>query len=125
MTTVEVISQTQIIDAPIVVQEISVDPITSEVTFVVTNETPVAVINAGPQGPQGVVGPAGPSNPTMNFVQASPSTEWTINHNFGFYPSISIFTVGGIEMMGEVLNTTINQTLIRFNTSVAGSARLS
>lgn len=125
MTTVEVISQTQIIDAPIVQQEIYVDPITSEVTFVVTNETPVAVINAGPQGPIGNPGPAGPSNPTMNFVQVSPSTEWTINHNFGFYPSLSIFTVGGIEMLGEVVNTSINQTLVRFNTSVAGSARLS
>ena len=125
MNTVEVISQTQIIDAPIIVQEISVDPITSLVTFVVTNETPVSVINAGPQGPLGNPGPAGPSNPTMNFVQASPSTEWTINHDFGFYPSISIFTVGGIEMMGEALNTTFNQTLVRFNASVAGSARLS
>ncbi len=82
----------------------------------------VSVVNAGPQGPAGM---AGTGSDSMNFTQGSALTEWIINHNFGFYPSVSVYSVGGVEMIADVRNITSNQVRIYFNSPTAGSARLS
>jgi len=60
-----------------------------------------------------------------DFIQASPSDEWIMNHNLGYYPSISLFTVGGVDMLGQIVNIDLNQSRAYFINPVAGRARLS
>jgi hypothetical protein len=58
------------------------------------------------------------------FVQTSTVDTWTINHNLGFYPSVSIFTMGGIEVDAEIQHISLNQVRVRFAAPMAGRARL-
>jgi hypothetical protein len=67
--------------------------------------------------------PLGAGSPNFVHTQGSASTTWTVNHNLGFRPSVEVFSVGGAEIDAEVLHTSINQTVISFNTATAGSAR--
>ena len=57
-------------------------------------------------------------------TQGTPSTTWTINHNLGWWPTVETFTVGGLQTFGAIAHTSLNQTVVTFNTSQAGSARL-
>lgn len=74
----------------------------------------------------GVQGPPGPSGSAAAYVhtQSSASTTWTINHNLGFVPSVSLYTVGGVEFEAEVVNVSNNQCVVYLVTALAGTARL-
>lgn len=67
--------------------------------------------------------PLGAGSPNFVHTQASAATSWTVNHNLGFRPAVEVFSVGGAEIDAEVLHTSVNQTVISFSTSTAGSAR--
>jgi hypothetical protein len=118
MSTVNVISQTQVIDVTLPVQTVTVDPISSVVTVVSTAGSPIAVTNAGPVGPRG-------AGSGYTHTQLSAATVWTINHLLGYFPTAQAFTVGGIETLGEVQHITTNLLTVTFNTAIAGTARLS
>jgi len=105
-------------------QRIEIDPV-NQVVQVGAPTTSIIIHNIGPPGPPGPPGNPGGDLATMNFTQAAPSDEWIINHNFGFYPSVSLFTVGGNEMLGQVVNISVNQVRVYFSAPVAGTARLS
>lgn len=72
----------------------------------------------------GVQGPPGASNAGLEFAFASASTSWTINHNLGVRPAVALFTVGGVEMMGQITHTSVNQAVASFNTPQSGFARI-
>lgn len=55
-------------------------------------------------------------------TQGSASATWTINHNLGRKVSVTLFTVGGMQMLGDVTHTSINQAVVNFASAVAGSA---
>ena len=59
-----------------------------------------------------------------NYTQAIASNIWTINHNLGFKPNVSIFSIGGSEIIAEIVHISNNQVIIYLNTSLAGTARL-
>ena len=108
----------------------------SRVTAVVvrgaTVATSVAAIpTPGPAGANGAPGPAGPpgepgapGTPAYIHTQLSPLTTWTINHNRGAEPSVTVLSVGGTEVLTEVVHTSPNQTLILFAAPASGTARL-
>lgn len=52
------------------------------------------------------------------------STVWTVNHNLGLRPTVSILDAGGNEVEADVVHMSANQLLIRFAIPVAGLARL-
>jgi hypothetical protein len=79
----------------------------------------VTAVTVGPQGPQGPAGSA-----AYEFVQASPATIWTINHNLGYRPSVEILDAGSQEIDGEVAHPSVNQTVVTLNPASAGLARL-
>jgi len=82
---------------------------------------------AGPQGPAGATGPEGPQGPagvSFTHTQASPATTWTINHNLGHRPTVEVFNSGGQTVVATVENPSVNQTVVRHNVALAGSARL-
>ncbi|PPD34045.1 MAG: hypothetical protein CTY19_05945 [Methylomonas sp.] len=57
-------------------------------------------------------------------TQNVPATSWTINHNLGLRPAVSIIDTGGNEVEAEVSHTSANQLVIRFAIPLAGLARL-
>jgi hypothetical protein len=79
----------------------------------------------GPQGIQGVQGPPGPVGAFYLHTQASASASWTINHNLGFQPNVSIKNAGGVEVECEVVHTSNNQCVAYANTAFSGTARCS
>ncbi|WP_018407936.1 hypothetical protein [Methylocystis rosea] len=69
-------------------------------------------------------GPPGPIG-GYTHVQLSASAAWTINHNLGVKPTISLYSVGGVEFEGQITHVTDNQAVINLATSIAGFARCS
>lgn len=73
----------------------------------------------------GQPGAAGDGGTTVEFVQASPAQQWLINHNLGRAPrAVRVLTPGGIEMVGDVIDLTVNQSRIDFAAPVAGRASI-
>ena len=66
----------------------------------------------------------GSSGVACTHSQVSATTLWTINHNLGFRPSVSILDAGGNEIEADVVHTGTNQLVIHFAVPVAGVARL-
>lgn len=64
------------------------------------------------------------SHEFFEFVQSTPLSTWTINHNLGFNPSVQVFSSGGLQVDAEIQNVTVNQTIISFISAFAGYARL-
>ena len=57
-------------------------------------------------------------------LQSLANTVWTINHNLGMRPAVTILDTGGNEVEADVVHTSFNQLVIRFAIPVAGIARL-
>ena len=117
MSTVDILSQTQVITVVSPTQTITVNPLTASTIVIGPTEPSVTIVNAGPVGPAG-------SGAGYNHTQSSALTTWTINHNLGYNPSVQAFTAGSLEVYGEVQHISNNQTLIYFNAAISGSARL-
>ena len=82
-------------------------------------------MNVGPQGPVGPPGANGSPGTSYEHTQASASALWTVAHNLGFRPAVSILTTGGVEILGgEILHLSVNTLQITFDEAFAGSARL-
>ena len=71
-----------------------------------------------------VIGGSGSSG-GYDFIQSSPSTLWTINHNLGYRPVVALLSVGGIEMWATIVHISVNQVQVSFISATAGRARLS
>lgn len=71
----------------------------------------------------GIQGPAGPGAAFYTHNQPVASATWVINHNLGYFPQITLFTVGGAEFEGEIVNTSVNQAIVYLATATAGTAR--
>jgi hypothetical protein len=61
-----------------------------------------------------------------NYIhnQGTADTVWTINHNLGKYPSVTVKDTAGNEVEGVVSQTDINNLTITFNSSFSGEATL-
>lgn len=70
-------------------------------------------------GKQGVSGA-----PAYVHNQGSASTQWTINHNLGYRPAVTVFNAGSQEITAEVAHPTVNQCIVYVNPSLSGFARL-
>lgn len=56
--------------------------------------------------------------------QPSPSAQWTITHNLGKYPSVSVVDTANNEVVGEVEYLSDTQLVIKFSASFSGKAFL-
>lgn len=92
----------------------------SDVQLVVAPARRTIVLEVSRRGPQGPPGTAGAG---YTYTQGTPSMMWTVNHNLGIYPSVTVFDTGGAEIDVLAVNVSPNQTIIYFNTPRAGSAR--
>lgn len=56
--------------------------------------------------------------------QPSASAEWTITHNLGKFPSVSVVDSSGAEVIGEVEYLTDTQLKVKFSAAFSGKAYL-
>lgn len=72
---------------------------------------------------------------TINFVlpvagqyvhiQSVASPTWTVTHNLGFFPAVSVIDSGGSVVEGDVSYISVNQVSIAFSSSFGGKAYFS
>lgn len=55
-------------------------------------------------------------------IQTTPSASWTVLHNLGKYPSVTIVTSGGDYVIGSVAYNSINQCTLTFAAGFSGKA---
>ena len=56
------------------------------------------------------------------FKQQSASDTWTVVHNLGKYPSITVVDSAGTVVTGEIVLQTTEQAVISFNGAFSGKA---
>jgi hypothetical protein len=77
----------------------------------------VVVLEAG----GGTTGSGG----TYTHTQTSPDTVWTITHNLGYNPNVTIIDAALNNIEGDIQYNSINELTITFSVSVYGTAYLS
>jgi hypothetical protein len=62
---------------------------------------------------------------TRSYVhnQTTPQSEWIVNHGLGYKPTVSVYTVGGVEMEAEIVHISDYQLRVRFGVPQTGYAR--
>lgn len=93
----------------------------------------IEIAFGGPQGPVGPQGPPG-ENPSVSEIiaavsythnQLATSSFWTIQHNLGFYPNVTVFDSADTGIEGEIIHNDENSLTITFSASISGKAHLS
>jgi len=59
---------------------------------------------------------------TYNHEQIIPSASWSINHNLGFNPAVSVVDSGGNIVFGDVIYLNTNAIQINFSSGFSGKA---
>jgi hypothetical protein len=88
----------------------------------------IVVTAPGPQGPSGADGVQADSIPDLvayTHTQSATATTWTITHNLGFYPNVTVFDSGDSMVEGSVNHASINSLTITFSAGISGKAHLS
>lgn len=82
---------------------------------------------AGPQGAQGPQGPQGdPSGPvSYTHTQYSASASWSITHNLGYKPNVTVSDSAGTIIEGEIAYPSSSTIVLTFSSAFAGTAYLS
>lgn len=117
--------------------EVKIDDTPPDVEVIVKSSPDVIVLPStgltGPQGPAGSPGapgapgppgPAGPPETTYVFTQIIATTVWSITHNLGRYPSVTVIDTGGTEIIPDVNYVNSNQLILYFAYPTSGNAYL-
>lgn len=81
--------------------------------------------STGPQGPQGPQGRDGQGQVSFQFIQNSPQTIWTIVHNLGYNPNVSVVDSSGSEVEGDIKYIDDATLQVTFQAAFGGEAYLS
>lgn len=101
-------------------------PVKVDVLEQVVTVIEVSKVEQGPPGPPGKDGTgSGGAAQRYEHVQSIAADTWTVNHNLGVRPHITIQSVGGVLMLAEVIHTSANQALVYFDQPQAGLATCS
>lgn len=57
--------------------------------------------------------------------QASPLSSWSITHNLGYYPNVTVVDSSNRAVLGEVVYTDPNTLSVQFSAAFGGKAYLS
>ena len=61
---------------------------------------------------------------TYIHEQETPASVWTIQHNLGRYPSVTVVDTAGTEMVGDVQYVNENSVILTFRGTFSGTAYL-
>jgi hypothetical protein len=117
------------------------DPSESDVVELPVDETLVEVVTGGSTGPpgppgadgedgeDGVDGAPGPPGPpgtdvAFEFVQLSPSAEWTIVHGLNKHPSVTVVDTGESVLIPSVRYVSDDELVASFGAPTSGKAYL-
>lgn len=89
-----------------------------------TTRQNILVGMTGTQGPQGAGGSGGGADSHFTFNQGIASASWSINHNLGKFPSISVVDSAGHQGFGSVRYVDANNLVVSFAAPFAGTAYL-
>lgn len=78
----------------------------------------------GPEGKPGKEGKEGKAATTFTFTQGAPAEVWTIKHELGRFPSVTVQDTAGDEVMGIVDFISENELTVTFSAAVSGTAYL-
>lgn len=80
-----------------------------------------AILSGGGSG-----GGGGESSPSTTYIheQGYASSQWTIYHFLGKYPSVTIVDSSGMAVMGEVTYSDENKVIVTFSSPFSGKAYL-
>lgn len=70
------------------------------------------------------VGGSGGNDKNYVHTQEQASKEWTIIHNLGKYPAVSVIDSAGTEVEGEVHYVDLNKVKLIFSAEFSGKATL-
>jgi hypothetical protein len=74
---------------------------------------------------EAVVGLQGTSGDKhFQHIQSTPSAEWSITHNLGKRPAVTVVDSGGSEWITNVEHLSENALVIRFSAAFSGNAYL-
>ena len=73
--------------------------------------------------PGGGGGPVGPI--AYTHIQPTVSANWTVLHNLGWYPNVTVIDSAGTTVEGDITQVNVNQLTIHFSGAFSGSAYLS
>lgn len=78
---------------------------------------------AGPQGPGGVAGPRGPAGTAETYVhtQSFAASTWTVNHNLGHRPVVTVLTSSGVMAVAQIIHTSDNMLHVIIDNAMTGS----
>lgn len=62
---------------------------------------------------------------SYTHTQGSAATVWTVNHNLGFYPSVTVFLSSGDVVEGAIEHQDSNTLTVTFSVAISGTAYLS
>lgn len=77
---------------------------------------------SGPTGATGATGAPGSGDLTYVHNQLAASATWTINHNLGKYPSVTIVDSAGTIVEGNITHTDANTSVATFSAVFGGKA---
>lgn len=99
---------------------INVDSVVTQLTLEIAPPEEITIqISEGMQGPQGDPGVV----EEYVHTQSSASTTWTVAHNLGRKPLVTVLSPGNVEIRGDVTHLTDNTLVISFNTALTGVVR--
>lgn len=130
-TNVNVITSEDVTELEVIDEEVTILSVGNDITEVITTggigpQGPPGADGAdGAQGEPGEPGPPGPAGGTYHHIQSSPSAVWTINHNLGFYPNVTIVDSAGSVVEGDVTYPNTNTMVLTFTGGFSGDAYLS
>jgi hypothetical protein len=81
----------------------------------VVTQPELQILDVVEQGP-----PGAPGGSYYQYIQSAAASTWVVNHNFGKYPAVTVYSVGGKEMLAEVVHVSTNQVLVMFDTPMTG-----
>jgi len=90
-----------------------------------TVTTGTAAVNITGTAPSQVLNFVLPVSGSYIHTQVVAASTWTINHNLGYYPAVSIVDSGENLVMGDVTYISTNTLSVSFNASFGGKAYLS
>lgn len=62
---------------------------------------------------------------SYTHAQGQDSSTWEVEHNLGFYPSVSVFMSSGDVVEGAIEHQDVNTLTITFSVAISGTAYLS
>lgn len=107
----------------VVVEEIQIlaqQPDDSVLQEVVESVEILAVAEQGPPGPPGP--PGGGAGATYTHTQSSAAAVWTVAHNLGRFPSITVVDMLGVQLFPDIRYTDADMAQITHSVPLIGRA---